>query len=78
MVVFFLSEELPTILLTVAIQMAFNMTVIAEYSDAFGVSDVSSIPQQEYNARRVECIWELFQSDVSGFINGMSSFFAFL
>ena len=78
LLIFLLSEEIPTVLLTVAIQLSYNYFLLYEYRDSFGIADEMEIPQREYDSRSILCVWELFSSDLSGKINALSSFFAFL
>lgn len=78
LLIFLLSEEIPTILITLAIQLAYNYTILVEYRDSFGIATDAEVPKREYDSRSMSCVWELFESDLSGKINAMSSFFAFL
>ena len=77
LVVFFLTEEFPTVILTITIQMCYNFLCLREYSSAFGLAENTNLWKMEYESRNVECILDLLQSDVSGISSTLSSFLAF-
>ena len=76
LLVFLLSEEVPTILLTASLQMCFNYVALLEYSSSFGATN-ADIVSLDYNARKIECVWQIVEKDVSGLISSLSSFIAF-
>ena len=52
LLIFLLSEEFPTILLTFAFQMCYNYMCLVEYKDSFGIVDQNDVPTREYESRR--------------------------
>jgi len=79
LLVFVLTEEIPVIVISLALQASFNYCALLQYGDAFGVShDHSTVYSKDYDSRKIECIIRMFQSDVSSFLSGLSSFVPFM
>ena len=50
---------------------------LVEYKQWFGIAENSEVPSFEFASRTMECVGLMFEHDVSGILNGLSSFVAF-
>lgn len=79
LLVFLLTEELPTMILAMAFQTSFNYTALLYFQQDFALSnDHLSVVSKDFHSRSVHCELEFFKYDVSAKLSDLSSLVPFM
>ena len=83
LLVFIMTEEIPVIIISLALQVAFNYTALLQYGTAFGVSDAnydssSAVYAKDAHSRDFNCVLGNFESELSSMLSFLSSFVPFM
>jgi hypothetical protein len=72
LLVFLLTEEIPTLAIALSLQLAFNYSALLHYGEAFGLQHRNVITV-DFEARRLHCVVETLEKDWSNFVSLLSS-----